>query len=137
MAASLRLGGNMIRTAIIALTVVLAGSALAQVKAPYTAAEMQTLLGKGLAVSTSDLQGGKVFTARIMLGADGKLSGSITPAGDKAIAVSGTWKLKGAQVCRTIDPIEPDEVCETWVKSGPKEATIQVNGKEASVNRWQ
>ena len=98
---------------------------------------MQALLGKGLAVSTSDLQGGKVFTARIVLAADGKLSGTITPAGDKAIAVSGAWKLKGAQVCRTIDPIEPDEVCETWLKSGPKEATIQVNGKEASVNRWQ
>jgi hypothetical protein len=127
----------MIRAALILGCMFAAGTAAAQVKAPYSAAEMQALLGKGLAVSTSDLQGGKVFTARIVLAADGKLSGTITPAGDKAIAVSGTWKLKGAQVCRTIDPIEPDEVCETWLKSGPKEATIQVNGKEASVNRWQ
>jgi hypothetical protein len=127
----------MIRTALIVASVFAAGNAAAQVKAPYSAAEMQALLGKGLAVSTSDLQGGKVFTAKITLAADGKLSGTITPAGDKAIAVSGTWKLKGAQVCRTIEPIEPGEVCETWLKSGPKEATIQVNGKEASLNRWQ
>ena len=127
----------MIRAVLILGCVFAAGSAAAQVKAPYSAAEMQALLGKGLVVTTSDLQGGKVFTARIVLAADGKLSGNITPAGDKAIAVSGTWKLKGAQVCRTIDPIEPDEVCETWLKSGPKEATIQVSGKEASVNRWQ
>ena len=127
----------MIRAALILGCAFAAGSAAAQVKAPYSAAEMQALLGKGLAVSTSDLRGGKVFTARIVLAADGKLSGTITPAGDKAIAVSGTWKLKGAQVCRTIDPIEPDEVCETWLKSGPKEAIIQVNGKDASTNRWQ
>ena len=127
----------MIRAALILGCVFAAGSAAGQGKTPYSAAEMQALLGKGLAVSTSDLQGGKVFTARIVLAADGKLSGTITPAGDKAIAVSGAWKLKGAQVCRRIDPIEPDEVCETWLKSGPKEATIQVNGKEASVNRWQ
>jgi hypothetical protein len=127
----------MIRAALIVVSVVAAGSAAAQVKAPYTAAEMQALLAKGLAVSTSDLQGGKVFTARITLASGGKLSGTITPAGEKPIAVSGEWKLKGAQVCRTLEPIEPDEVCETWLKSGPKEATIQVNGKEASINRWQ
>jgi hypothetical protein len=40
--------------------------------------------------------------------------------------VSGTWKLKGAQVCRTLAPIQPEEICETWIKSGPKQATVQV-----------
>ena len=116
--------------------IALGSAAAAQGKPPYTAAEMQTLLGKGLTVASSDLNGGKVFTARILLGADGKLSGALTPAGDKAIPVSGTWKLKGAQVCRTLAPIQPDEICETWLKSGAKEATIVVDGKEASINRW-
>jgi hypothetical protein len=110
------------------------GSALAQT--PYTAAELQALLAKGLLVNSSDLEGGKVFTGRVMLAADGKLSGTITPAGDKPIALSGSWKLKGAQLCRTVEPIEPDEVCETWLKSGAKQATIQVNGKAASINKW-
>jgi hypothetical protein len=51
--------------------------------------------------------------------------------------VSGVWKLKGAQVCRTLAPIQPEEICETWVKSGAKQATVQVDGKDASINRWQ
>ena len=125
----------MIRTFLIASALVFTGSALAQ--SPYTAAEMQALLAKGLVVSSSDLEGGKTFTARITLAAGGQLSGSLTPAGDKAIPVTGVWKLKGAQVCRTLAPIQPEEICETWVKSGPKQATIQVDGKDASVNRWQ
>jgi hypothetical protein len=127
----------MVRTSLIAVCcIAAAGAALAQGKTPYTAAEMSALLGKGLAVNTSDLQGGRVFTARITLSADGKLSGSLTPAGASAIAISGAWKLKGAQVCRTLAPIEPDEICETWLKTGAKEAIIVVNGKEASINKW-
>ncbi len=125
----------MVRGGLIALGVTFAGNALAQ--APYTAAEMQALLAKGLAVSSSDLDGGKVFTGRVTLASDGKLTGTITPAGGSAIPLTGTWALKGAQVCRKIEPIEPGEVCETWIKSGAKQATIQVNGKAASINRWQ
>jgi len=125
----------MVRFGLVVIASMFAGSAFAQT--PYTAAEMQALLAKGLVVTSSDLDGGKVFTARITLAAGGQLSGALTPAGDKAIAVSGTWKLKGAQVCRTLAPIQPEEICETWVKSGPKQATIQVDGKDASINRWQ
>ena len=126
------------RTSLVALGLVTLGSAaLAQDKKPYTAAEMNTLLGKGLTVASSDLDGGKTFTARIVLGPDGKLFGSLTPAGDKAIPVSGSWKLKGAQVCRTLAPLQPDEICETWLRTGAKEAIIVVDGKEASINRWQ
>lgn len=126
----------MFRKSLMAGALVLAsGGALAQ--SPYSAAEMQALLAKGLVVSSSDLEGGKTFTARITLAAGGQLSGTLTPAGDKAIAVSGTWKLKGAQVCRTLAPIQPEEICETWVKSGAKQATVQVGGKDASINKWQ
>jgi len=124
----------MFRKSLIAGCVLVSGGALAQT--PYTTAEMQALLAKGLFVNSSDLEGGKVFTGRVTLAADGKLSGTITPAGDKAIPLSGNWKLKGAQLCRTIEPIEPDEVCETWMKSGARQATIQVNGKAASINKW-
>lgn len=123
------------RSLIVLGTILLGGGAFAQ--SPYTAAEMQALLAKGLVVSSSDLEGGKTFTARITLAAGGQLSGTLTPAGDKAIAVSGVWKLKGAQVCRTLAPIQPEEICETWVKSGARQATIQVDGKDASINKWQ
>jgi hypothetical protein len=128
----------MFRKFLIVLGCLLAGGVtFAQDRKPFTAAEMQALLAKGLLVNSSDLDGGKVFTGRVTLSADGKLSGTITPAGDKAIALSGAWKLKGSQLCRTIDPIEPDEVCEAWLRTGPKEAVIQVNGKNASINKWQ
>jgi hypothetical protein len=126
------------RIVVIALGVALAGgSALAQGKTPYSAAEMQALLAKGLSVTSTDLQGGKDFTGRVNLAADGKLSGSITISGEKPIALAGGWKLKGAQVCRTLGAVQPEEVCETWLKSGPKEALIVVDGKESSINRWQ
>jgi hypothetical protein len=111
--------------------------AFAQERKPLTATEMQALLGKGLLVNSSDLRGGREFTGRITLSANGKLSGTVTPAGDKAIPVSGTWKLNGSQLCRTLAPIQPEEVCETWIRTGAKEAIIQVGGKDASVNRWQ
>jgi len=119
---------------IVTACVLVSASAFAQ--SAYTAAEMQALLAKGLLVNSSDLDGGKIFTGRVQLGADGRLSGTITPAGRSAIPLSGNWVLKGAQLCRKIEPIEPDEICETWIKSGNKQATIQVNGKAASINRW-
>ena len=111
-------------------------SCAAVAQTPYSAAEMQALLAKGLLVNSSDLDGGKVFTGRVTLAADGKLTGILTPAGGRSIPLSGNWVLKGGQLCRKIDPIEPDEVCETWVKSGAKQATIHVNGKAASINKW-
>ena len=30
---------------------------------------------------------------------------------------------KGNQVCRTLAPIQPEEICETWIKTGAKQAT--------------
>jgi hypothetical protein len=113
------------------------GAALAQQKTPYTAPEMQALLSNGLSVNSMDLKGGKEFTGRVNLSADGKLTGSITVAGEKPVPLSGGWKLKGAQLCRTLGPVQPEEVCETWLKTGAKEATVQVAGKETSINRWQ
>jgi hypothetical protein len=125
------------RLTLLTLSFALAGgAAFAQSKTPYTAAEMKTLLAKGLLVSSMDLNGGKEFTGRVNLAADGRLTGTITPAGYQPIALSGVWKLKGAQLCRTLAPVEPAEVCETWLKTGNREAVVQVGGKETSVNRW-
>jgi hypothetical protein len=119
------------------LFILAAGSAVAQQKTPYTSAEMQALVGKGLLINSMDLKGGQEFTGRVNLAADGRLSGTITVAGEQPIALAGGWKLKGAQLCRTLGQIQPEEVCETWLKSGPKEATVVVDGKQTSINRWQ
>jgi hypothetical protein len=121
----------------IAVAIVLVGgAALAQNKKPFTAPEMQALLKNGLSVTTMDLQGGKEFTGRVNLAANGNLTGSLTPVGHSPIALTGVWKLKGAQLCRTLNPIQAAEVCETWLRTGNREAIVQVDGKEVSLNRW-
>ena len=126
------------RASLIALGVLLvSGGAFAQDNKPLTAAEMQALVGKGLLVNSLDLEGGKSFTGRVNLEATGRLSGKLNVNGHQPIALSGNWKLKGAQLCRTLAPIEPNEVCETWLRSGAKEAIVQVDGKATSINRWQ
>jgi hypothetical protein len=114
------------------------GAALGADRVPYSAAEMQALVGKGLSVSSSDLEGGRYFTGRVELAPGGRLSGTLSVRGQGQVALSGIWRLRGGQLCRTLEPVEPAEVCETWLKgSGAKEAIIQVNGQETSVNRWQ
>ncbi len=117
--------------------VLITGVAFAQAKKPFTAAEMQALLSKGLVVNSMDLEGGKHFTGRVNLEAGGKLSGTLMVSGQRPIALPGNWQLKAAQLCRTLEPVEPAEVCETWLRTGPKEAIVQVGGKETSINRWQ
>jgi hypothetical protein len=128
----------MYRISLIVLGFVLvSGSAFTQGRTPFTAAEMTALLAKGLQVSSSDLEGGKHFTGRVNLAAGGRLSGTLTVAGQQPIALSGNWQIKGAQLCRTLAPVEPQEVCETWLKVSNKEAIVRVNGKDTSINRWQ
>ena len=76
------------RISLIAIGVVLgAGVAIAQAKKPFTAAEMQALLGKGLVVNSMDLEGGKHFTGRVNLEAGGKLSGTLTVSWQRPIAL--------------------------------------------------
>jgi len=99
-------------------------------------AEIAALVGKGLQVSSIDAEGGKHFSSRSNISPDGRISGTLNIPGQQAIPFSGAWKLKGAQFCRMLNPIQPEEVCETWVKTGAREFIVQVGGKDASVARW-
>ena len=126
-----------IRVVVGALAMALASDiALAQTKKPLTAAEMRGLLKNGITVTTMDLNGGREFTGTVTLASNGRISGSLTPVGHSAIALQGTWRLDGAQLCRNIQPIDTSETCETWLRASPKEAIVQVDGKEVSINRW-
>lgn len=121
---------------VLAVVILVFSAAATRAQTPYTSAEMKTMLAKGMQVSSSDLKGGSEFTGRITLAANGALSGTVTPAGESPIAVRGGWTLKGAQLCRTLAPLQPEEICETWLKSGANQATVVVGGKPASLNRW-
>jgi len=103
-----------------------------------TAAELQALLAKGLSVSSMDAEGGRNFTGRVNLEPGGRLTGTLDVVGHGKVALNGTWKLQGAQICRTLGEAQPELVCETWLRSGnAKEVMVQVNGKDTSINRWQ
>ena len=113
-----------------------ASVALAADKKPLTAAEMKVLVGNGLSIDISDLKGGKEYTGHIDIKPDGTQSGTVTIVGKPPIALSGTWKLKGAKFCRVLLPIEKKEVCETWLRSGDKEVIVKSGGKEKGINKW-
>ena len=103
---------------------------------PLTGLELDTLLAQGLSVSSTDMLGGKYFTAHMTYATDGTLSGAVTFNGRAPIDVKGTWKLDGPRLCRTILPFQPQEVCETWLKSGSNEVTIRVGNTDMGVSRW-
>jgi hypothetical protein len=103
---------------------------------PLTGPELDALLAKGLTVSSTDMLGGKHYTAHMTYATDGTLSGSVTLTGRLPIDLKGTWKLDGPRLCRTIIPFQPQEVCETWLKSGSNEVTIRVGNTDMGVSRW-
>ena len=113
-----------------------ADGALAAEMVPLTGPELDTLLAQGLSVSSTDMLGGKYFTANMTYAANGTLSGAVTFGGKPPIDVNGTWRLDGPRLCRTIIPFQPQEVCEIWLKSGSNEVTIRVGNTDMGVSRW-
>jgi hypothetical protein len=105
-------------------------------KVPLSGPELDALLANGLTVSSTDMLGGKHYTAHMTYATNGTLSGAVTFPGKAPIDLKGTWKLDGPRLCRTILPFQPQEICETWLKSGSNEVTIQVGNTEIGVSRW-
>jgi len=134
------LASKVFRGALILLAVVATADsvAFAAEKVPLTEPELNALLANGLSVSSTDMLGGKYFTAKMNYATNGTLSGAVTFSNGRApIDVKGTWKLEGARLCRTITPFQPEEICETWLKSGDNEVTIRIGDTEIGVSRWQ
>jgi hypothetical protein len=110
-------------------TVVAAGE-----QKPLTAADMQALLSNGLTLGIMDVDGGTKYKGSVTINADGTQSGSLILTGKPPIALTGSWKLKGAKFCRVLKPVSEKEVCETWVKTGDKQITVMVGGKPVGLN---
>ena len=123
-------------TLILLATMATADRAFPAEMVPLTGPELDALLAKGLTVSSTDMLGGKHYTAHMTYATDGTLSGSVTLTGRAPIDLKGTWKLDGPRLCRTIIPFQPQEVCETWLKSGSNEVTIRVGNTDMGVSRW-
>ena len=123
-------------TLILLATMATADRAFPAEMVPLTGPELDALLAKGLTVSSTDMLGGKHYTAHMTYATDGTLSGAVTITGRAPIDLKGTWKLDGPRLCRTIIPFQPQEVCETWLKSGSNEVTIRVGNTDMGVSRW-
>jgi hypothetical protein len=112
--------------------------ASAQTARPLTSAELQSLLANGLSVTSADIEGGRKFTGHVNMERGGRLTGTLNIVGHGQVPLNGTWKVNGAQLCRTLGPVQPEEVCETWLRAGnAKAVTVQVKGEAVSINRWQ
>lgn len=106
-------------------------------KVPLTGPELNELLANGLSVSSTDIWGGKYFTAHVTYATNGTLSGAVTFNNGKApMELKGTWRVDGPRLCRTIVPFQPDEVCEVWLKSGSNEVTVRIGDTDIGVSRW-
>src|SRR5438445_12618843 len=97
--------------------------------------EIKALLGKGLSVSSTDMDGGKKFAGHASYAPDGTLSGTLTFVGKAPIAFEGRSKLDGSRFRRTIVPLQPQDGCETWLKCGDREATSREGGNTVAVRR--
>jgi hypothetical protein len=123
---------------LLAAVAIAESDAFAAEKVPLTEPELNALLANGLSVSSTDMLGGKYFTAHVTYATNGTLSGAVTFNNGKApIDVKGTWRLDGPRLCRTITPFQPEEICETWLKSGSNEVTIRIGNTDIGVSRWQ
>jgi hypothetical protein len=125
-------GGALVLLAVMAT----ADGALAEEMVPLTGPELDALLAKGLTVSSTDMLGGKHYTAHMTYASDGTLSGAVTITGRAPIDLKGTWRIDGPRLCRTIIPFQPQEICETWLKSGSNEVTVRVGSTDMAVSRW-
>src|SRR4029450_3218796 len=68
-------------------------------KVPLTEPELSELLANGLSVSSTDMLGGKYFTAHMTYATDGTLSGSVSFSNSQApLNVKCTWKLDGPRL---------------------------------------
>jgi hypothetical protein len=125
-----------LQTIVLLTLVATTSTTLATEKQALTDVQLKALFENGLSVSSVDMQGGKTFTGQVTYRRDGTLSGTVTFAGRPAVPITGAWKIDGARLCRTVAPLQPQQVCETWVKSGDKEVIIRVGEMDIAVVRW-
>ena len=110
----------------------MASAAIAANQVPLTGDEIRALIGKGLTVNIRGANAANEvpgLMGTLAISPDGKERGSIAAQGSEPFAVSGTWKIKEGQFCDLLRPVSAFEVCQTWVRTGPKEITAIDRGK--------
>ena len=100
-----------------------------------TGAELNALLGKGKTIMLGGP--GQGYAGELAMNADGTGKGTAKTDGGKILTLTGTWKIKGDQVCRAWKEFDDGkEICETWEKDGANKVQVMVDGKSIGVNHW-
>jgi hypothetical protein len=123
-----------ISIAISLITLMSVATAHASDEKVLTATEMKALVANGITIGIVNAPGDPQYKGSITISADGTQAGTVAMGGKPPTALSGTWKLKGNQFCRTLKPISDKETCEIWVRTADKEVAVMVGKKRLGLN---
>ncbi|WP_431321575.1 hypothetical protein [Rhizobium sp. YTU87027] len=119
---------------VIAMTVAICGPAAAAEK--MTGEELTALLGRGKELILGGP--GKGYAGSLTLDANGSGKGQVKLDNGQVIPIEGVWAIKKDKFCRTWKGGRDagKEICETWVKTGPKSVEVMVGKRDLGVNSW-
>lgn len=115
-------------------SMILATSTIAAEK--MTGKELTALLANGKEILLGGE--GKGYKGNLVLTKDGKGKGHVTLDSGEIIPIEGVWKIQKNRFCRTWKGGRDagKQVCETWVKTGPKAVEVMVGKKSVGNNYW-
>jgi hypothetical protein len=123
---------NILSVAVAALLM----SGAADAAETMTGKELTTLLGHGKNLILGGP--GKGYAGSLSLSADGKGKGQIKLDSGDVIPIEGVWAIKKDRFCRTWKGGRDagKQICESWVKTGPKSVEAMVGKKDLGTNSW-
>jgi hypothetical protein len=123
---------NILSVAVAALLI----SGVAEAAETMTGKELTTLLGHGKNLILGGP--GKGYAGGLSLSADGKGKGQIKLDSGDVIPIEGVWVIKKDRFCRTWKGGRDagKQICESWVKTGPKSVEAMVGKKDLGTNSW-
>lgn len=121
---------------VIAIALLAWGTAAAAEK-KMTGKDLTELLGEGKELILGGP--GKGYAGSLMLSADGTGKGQIKLDSGDVIPIEGVWSIRKDTFCRTWKGGRDagKEICETWVKSGPKSVEAMVGKRDLGTNSWR
>ncbi|MDP9808455.1 hypothetical protein J2W42_001293 [Rhizobium tibeticum] len=124
------------RVVISALATTLAICSPAAAAEKMTGKELTALLGQGKELMLGGP--GKGYQGSLTLDANGTAMGQVKLDSGQVIPIEGVWAVKKDKFCRTWKGGRDagKEICETWVKTGPKSVEVIVGKRDLGTNSW-
>jgi hypothetical protein len=133
---SLSNGGQKMNRIFLALILTLASVQLGWTAEKMSGAELTALLGSGKEIILGGP--GQGYTGKLTLSKDGTGVGEVKLEDGTIIPIEGVWRIRGSKFCRTWKGGRDagKQICETWIKTGPKSVSVKVGKDDKGVNSW-